>query len=542
MAQCLFLSSSGCIEPMKKSKKSKSNSGGSFSRIGQHRVVGKTLQPPFRQLPNATLTSWQDDRLPPVLWAALLAASLPREDYLECFRKIISYCAPWFDDAGALTHRGDVGSDPRAMSFDAILDFDSLATVADELFEQFVQIPLSHPLGRQALRPLLLLSSPPGIDRWKRALSIESDEKDFAILARAVAGCLDHQSESSTDIRWFKVALPIVAGRLQFGPHLAEHEREILDFPNRGDLRRVRPSIRAAEMSICRNPVPAWVREFWEELSRATACIDPTDIHTEVKRAPSRLDPRNVFECRSDLAKRFFEVKSSERVDARLDGAFGLALYALSILITVAMTRTQETMLGRLVIRTLVEARVTLGYLAKRDDPKIWNQWRMYGAGQVKLAFLKAEEATGDIPSFYEAEELQRLANEDIWQEYLDIDLGHWTKGNLRWMATECGEKDLYDRFYGWSSGFVHAQWGAIRDTDFVTCHNPLHRLHRIPRLIPRRQESIEADAIELTNGMLDLLDALYKGNQEIRRLSQTPFSARTQRRTNEEETRVSDD
>jgi len=352
---------------------------------------------------------------------------------------------------------------------------------------------------------------------------------------------LDHQSESSTDIRWFKVALPIVAGRMHFGKDLAERAREILEFPNRGDLRSVRPSIRAAEMPMRRQPVPAWIREFWEELGRGTACIDPTDIQAEVRRKPSRVDPRNVFGCRNDLTNRFFEVKSSERTDARLDGAFGLTLYALSILITVAATRTQETMLGRLAIRTLVEARVTLAYLAKRDDPKIWSQWRMYGAGQVKLAFLKAQEATGDLPGFYDVEELQRLANEDIWQEYLDIDLGHWTKGNLRWMAAECGEKDLYDRFYGWSSGFVHAQWGAVRDTDFVTCHNPLHRLHRIPRLISRRQESIEADAMELTNGMIDLLDGLYEGTQEIRRISTMPVDERAKRETATDEQRVSD-
>jgi len=526
---------------MKKPKKKIASGGNTFSRLGEHQVLGKMLQPPFRQLPNATLTSWQDDHLPSVLWAALLAESLPRDEYLACFRKIIAHCAPWFDDTGPLKHKAEPAPDLGMMSFDAILDFDALATVTDELFKQFIQIPLSYPLGRKALRPLILLSTPPGIARWKSALATETTNEDMTALAGAVARCLDHQSESSTDIRWFKVALPIVAGRMRFGKDVAERAREILEFPNRGDLRSVRPSIRAAEMSMRRQPVPAWIREFWEELGRGTACIDPTDIQAEVRRKPSRVDPRNVFGCRNDLTNRFFEVKSSERTDARLDGAFGLTLYALSILITVAATRTQETMLGRLAIRTLVEARVTLAYLAKRDDPKIWSQWRMYGAGQVKLAFLKAQEATGDLPGFYDVEELQRLANEDIWQEYLDIDLGHWTKGNLRWMAAECGEKDLYDRFYGWSSGFVHAQWGAVRDTDFVTCHNPLHRLHRIPRLISRRQESIEADAMELTNGMIDLLDGLYEGTQEIRRISTMPVDERAKRETATDEQRVSD-
>jgi hypothetical protein len=144
----------------------------------------------------------------------------------------------------------------------------------------------------------------------------------------------------------------------------------------------------------------------------------------------------------------------------------------------------------------------------------------VYGSGQVKLAFLKAQEATGDIPTFYSHDELYDLANEDIWQEHLDIDLGHWTKGNLRWMAAEAGEKDLYDRFYNWSSGFVHAQWGAVRDTDFVTCHNPLHRLHRIPRAISRRQASVETDIVEVVNGVLRLVDQLYPWSPALPQLA----------------------
>jgi len=265
-----------------------------------------------------------------------------------------------------------------------------------------------------------------------------------------------------------------------------------------------------------RHPTTQWVRDFWDECVRNTSCIDPTDVQSEIKRSPSILRPRDVFGCRESLAQRFFEVKSSERTDARLDATFGLALYALSLITTLAATRSHETVLGRLAIRALVEARITLAFLARRDDPTLWNQWRVYGAGQVKLAFLKAEQSTGDLPTFYDPDDLQQLANEDIWQEHLDIDLGHWTKGNLRWMAAECGEKDLYDKFYAWSSTFVHAQWGAVRDTDYVTCHNPLHRLHRVPRAIARRQASVETDSANMLNGMLAVVDALYPGSTPL--------------------------
>lgn len=516
LKQNLLLTGEEMSKNKKQGKKSKQSGSRPYSSLAQHELAGKTLRPPFRKLDKVKLTSWQDDHLPAMIWAALLTEKLSRQDYLDCFRRLISHCAPWFVDGGLLDQRTQTSTHVEHMNFSAILDFDSLARLPDEHFKGFFDLLVAHPLGRSALRPLLRLNSPPGIARWHKLIACDPAEEDWGLLAGAVARCLDHQSESSTDIRWLKLAVPITAGRMRFGSDFDEHVREILDFPNRGDLRSVRPSIRAAEVAIRRNPTPNWVRLFWDECVRSTACIDPTDIQVELKRHPSNLDPRMVFGCRGELSERFFQVKSSERVDARLDAVFGLTLYALSLVTTLAATRTQETMLGRLALRSLVEARITLAFLASRDEPKLWNQWRVYGSGQVKLAFLKAQESSGDIPSFYSPEELEQLANEDIWQEYLDIDLGHWTKANLRWMASEAGEKELYDKFYGWSSGFVHAQWGAIRDTDYVTCHNPLHRLHRIPRAVARRQASVEMDAVELVNGMLEMVDRLYPGESKI--------------------------
>ena len=439
-----------------------------FSRLGEHRQEGKTLQPPLRRLPKLASTSWQDDHLAPMLWAALLTEALPRARYLDCLRQVAATCAPWFKDDGPLSRRGAPVPETGPMNFTIVLDFDSLAELPDALFERFLQVVGAHSRARDALRPLLLLRSIPGIERWRHYLNLEPVDGDWESLAGAIGRTLNHQSEAATDIRWFKVVIPIIAGKMHFGGDLAERGREIVDFPNRGELRALRPSIRASEVSMRRSPPPAWVPSFWDECARSTGCIDPTDIQSEFKRAAPLLTAKNVMSCRYQLIERFFEVKSSERVDARLDSTFGLVLYALSILTTVAATRSQETMLGRLAIRSIVEARITLQFLAKKDDPKIWTQWRVYGAGQVKLAFLKAQEAARDQPNFYDVDDLYQLANEDTWQEFLDIDLAHWTKANLRWMATESDAKEIYDGYYGWSSGFVHAQWGAVRDTDFI--------------------------------------------------------------------------
>ena len=72
------------------------------------------------------------------------------------------------------------------------------------------------------------------------------------------------------------------------------------------------------------------------------------------------------------------------------------------------------------------------------------------------------------------------------------------------------------------------------RDTDFVTCHNPLHRLHRIPRAFQRRQASVERDAADLVNGLIDLVDTLYPGSVALDRL-ENPWAKKLNAASGEE-------
>ena len=168
-----------------------------------------------------------------------------------------------------------------------------------------------------------------------------------------------------------------------------------------------------------------------------------------------------------------------------------------------------SSVIARHAIRSILESYITLGYLAKRDDPELWSSYRVYGAGQAKLALIKLEEST-DQPEFVTQETLERLANEDIWQEFLAINVGHWDKINTRIMSEKAGLKEIYDRYYPWTSQFVHGQWGAIRDSVFQTCMNPLHRLHRIPVESTRMLPDTIADASFIMNGVLGLVDELY--------------------------------
>src|SRR5260370_13808582 len=87
------------------------------------------------------------------------------------------------------------------------------------------------------------------------------------------------------------------------------------------------------------------------------------------------------------------------------------------------------------------------------------------------------------------------------WSQW---DLGHWAGMDLRKLSERIGLKDEYDRYYPWTSGFGHGQWGPIRESVFRTCLNPLHRGHRCPYTdTPEPLPSVTKDVCELVNAIL---------------------------------------
>jgi hypothetical protein len=164
---------------------------------------------------------------------------------------------------------------------------------------------------------------------------------------------------------------------------------------------------------------------------------------------------------------------------------------------------------ARFMLRALLELYVTLAFLVKKDDKTLWDSYRVFGSGQAKLALLKLEDMV-EQPTSVSIDTLRAVANEDMWQEFLSIDIGHWTKSNLRQLSAEAGVKDDYDRYYSWTSMYSHGHWAAIRAVVFDTCGNPLHRLHRIPRSTVRNQGDVLADSVVLVDKLLTLVDRAY--------------------------------
>lgn len=482
---------------MSKARKKKRKSSKPGSSLSQHRRTGKLLVPPLRQLPQLEWTSWINDRLPELVWLALLANGIPREEFIELMRAVADRTPQHVPGTQAPVRH---------------LYLTDLARDMSASRGSYLDLICGPARARDLLAPLLLFPDLPAGDSWRAILQREPDDSGWESLASAVAKILNHQSEMATDIRWSVVACAATSGRLQLSPDTAHLAKEVMLYPYLGDERAVRPIVRAMEgafalMNLAADK-PPWPALFWDHCMRSTSCF-PLPRRDPVAAPVPATTMAQLGAVREAIIHHCHSTRRTTAVDARHDAVFGTALYSLAVLSELMRIGCESTVSARFALRTLLELYVTLAYLLVRDKPDLWQSFRVFGSGQAKLANLKLGDAN-DQPLSIRAPDLELVAGEDMWEEFLNIDLGHWSGANLRALSIDAGVKDDYDTFYPWTSMYVHGHWGALRITVLDTCGNPLHRLHRIPRHAAYPQPDIVPDAVRLTDKILALLDKAY--------------------------------
>ena len=450
--------------------------------------------------PRLTLAAWSDHRLPEMLWASLLLTALPRRQVIGIMRRIATTTLEW---------SRETAEKPKDLG----ITHSALPGLPQELRTKVMAIICQDLPARRALAPLLLFPELPGYPIWQESLGRLDVEPNWPPLMSAVARTLFHQSEEATDARWMKVFFSLAAGQL----HLPSEEtvREIVEYPDYGDLRAVRPTIRASEGAMAglqslEGPSTNWATTFWTKCLDETPCMQRILTDSTPAIPPIGTTAQQIASVRDDLIEHFFATLDSTATDPRHDTSFGTALYSLSILEELVQIGAATSIMARFALRTLLECTITLGYLAYKDDPDLWKSYRVYGAGQAKLALLKLEEDEG-AAEYVNVEELKELANDDAWEEFVEINLGHWDRSTLLRMADETGTRSLYDRYYPWTSAYLHGHWSAIRDSSFQHCVNPLHRLHRIPRTSARSLPDVLLDACAIVDETLSVLANLYR-------------------------------
>ena len=103
----------------------------------------------MKDIGNIQLQSWMNDRLPDMLWAALIVGTFSRDQYLGIFRAISETAEKLRDTRVFLTHS-------------------DLAKISDSEFDLVMNAIISDDLARKSLAPLRLLNALPDLKHWLR--------------------------------------------------------------------------------------------------------------------------------------------------------------------------------------------------------------------------------------------------------------------------------------------------------------------------------------------------------------------------------------
>lgn len=473
-----------------KLKKGKSET---ITPLDKHKREGKKLKAPMADIPNFRPRSWVNEALPEVLWAILLVSHMKREEALQIFREVSDMLVKFTQ-----------GNSLKNVNFDAT--HSGLKNLKYEEAKEIIKIIFKNERVRKILKPLLFYKELPLYELWFEMINENPSEEDWKLLKIGVTKTLFHQSQEATDCRWLKILFLIKSGNLGVPPQM---KSEIEGYPNVGDMREVRPTIRATEIHhdafIKKGN---WSEVFWDKSLKLTSCEGIRRKSNEGKKISKKLS----IKLNEDFAKifnKFFKTLKTTKTNPKHDTIFGLSLYSWRLTAEICFGGISEMVSGRLALRSLVECLILLKYLSQKNDPDTWSTYRAHGIGQAKLVFLKLRELQPS-PKYIDLKVLESIINEDVWVEFVSINLGHWDNINLRDISQKSGTKDLYDKYFVWPSNYNHAHWGAVRETVFYNCFNPLHRLHRIPFAQDYIFKDLTDDALDIFGRVLRLLEATY--------------------------------
>lgn len=485
---------------MDKKRNKKKNRKPLTSNLADHKRQGKKLIPPLLNIPSPTkFSSWANERLPEMIWAALLFEYLNPQDMFDSVRKAMIILREDY-----MKNKTEDAAPP-----DATLTY--LSSINDEVFASFVDQIISVPNAKEVLSSLCVFNDLPGIKRWRNHLGYSEKIDNWGqTLSKAVLSSFDHQSENATHCRWLRVIIVSICGKLVFPKSWGEKTDELLLYPERGDLTQVRPSIRSLELALSmaggKFINDEWTEQFWKDCFENTQCTF-FDIETIKRFCINEEEIDKIYEA---LQRHFFSTIANTNVNPQSDTLFGITFYGISLVKEIAATPSNLALLSRLTIRTLTELLITHRYLTSKKDLELYKSYRSHGCGQAKLMLLKLRDGLKE-PNYISYETLDLLSNEDYWEEFQEINIGNWAETNLRKMAEESASKDVYDQYYNITSSYVHGQWCAVRDSNYTICLNPLHRFHRIPNIQSTDTNSIP-DIVNLLNRIIDSLVETYPG------------------------------
>jgi hypothetical protein len=459
--------------------------------LGDHKQRKRVLVPPIMAVAPMRSHSWHYEMLPDFLWIALMLGR--RSDWRAAYSAL--------NVLDRFVPDGPQFADGRLSTFALVPPEQRAAARAALRAEAPHALPsaFGHALGLYPRCPASWL-----YEDWLAEHEPEQ-EVGIELLRSLVADNAAKASVRSTRLRMAAFSRRVVHGQFSH-PGTGVYEL-IPKYPGGltdDDQRAVESTIRAMWLSLFGAEVDEqpdlleWPREFWRRSRELVGCR--VAFQREERAMPEtdgpvdpeplmRLSEMNAILVALDalgdrLRLEQLAFLSDPEADEPNEVLLGLAsrmyrlLYAFLDRPSAWVPDT-----AALHLRPLVDARILSGWLITRNDKALFEAYRSFGLGRLKLLHEHIKDDLGDDPPEGAREMLEQfdrrvnLEREDWTQS---VNLGAFTDASQRDMAIEAGLKREYDLSYAPLSSANHGDWPAVRDVDMTLCSEPLHRVHRI--------------------------------------------------------------
>ncbi len=467
------------------------------SSLADHKRTGKVLSPPMMAIGGVTPVIWWKQNLPDYLWLCWQVSS---GEYEEVY-----YASVILDRIAEGLGEDRTDYPQEWVLTGKLSDFEAIPEPArvrlmtfldQELYSVVVPVEFANALAMYPDAPGRWL-----INRWlDQGMTIDPEAAERE-LGEVVKKSMDGRDDLATRAKALFFRQMLSSGRLMFSQDsmTKESQEAIKGYPLKNSQEQnahAESNIRAMFLAIeSNNNENNWNARFWRSNWRLYVCkASSVEPGPDVIDGQSDKSKASLDELQSAVEQRWDKfVYTAQTVDPdiyspdRFEVLTGITGRCLRLVRTIAGYPRMWTMeQGAPVLRALVEARITIRYLLKKDDPELYQKFKSFGVGHLKLLKLHLEnfiDAAGEAgPGLQEYLELvSAYVNRDTYEEYIEIDLsGSFSGTDMRRMSQDVGLEDDYRLIFAPASINVHGEWGGIDMNVFQPCLNPLHAYHRV--------------------------------------------------------------
>ena len=436
------------------------------STLEQHEFKKGKFIPPLMQLSDRIeFISWSKDRLPEMLWLALIYSQYDRQTGLEKTMRILTYI--------------------KNMGFNIELPYFSfILNLSDEQQTKIYEF-IKKENNENILSPLTLIFNYSKYPVFAKAFySEEENETRRKNLLECIAKFYPQQDECTTDIRYLSLYYEIITGRVKHNKETINDLMLYIQIPHSDErMRSIRPLIRSSEIvTPFINTNKNYLKEFWEDIANMTECKPFFIVYKNEETSEEKTEIKQFFEKIMKYYASIFEV--AKPLDDKMLVLIGILTYSYKRFSEIIEHNLYNSIVGRSIIRVLIEDYIMIKYLLKKESekPNIWTEYQSYGIGQLKLIEKRFQTAADTLEkSHVEYKYLEIIVNDYINEEFLNMDTKYFDSQNIRSKAEYVGEKDLFGLYYDYDSSFEHGLWGAIRECALLKCETAGHQYHCVP-------------------------------------------------------------